>query len=43
MKLEELVGLLEAHEVRIVERKIVQDLIQALQAQTWKKHGGSNK
>lgn len=43
MKLEGLVGLLEAHEMRIIERKGVQDSIQALQVQTWKKHGGSNK
>ncbi|XP_050876912.1 uncharacterized protein LOC127080645 [Lathyrus oleraceus] len=43
MKFEDLVGSLEAPEMRIVERKGVQDLIQAPQAQTWKKHGGSNK
>lgn len=43
LKLEDLVGSLEAYEMRIVERKCVQDLIQALQTQTWKKHGGSNK
>ncbi|XP_050889237.1 uncharacterized protein LOC127094444 [Lathyrus oleraceus] len=43
MKLEGLVGSLEAHEMRIVERKGVQDLIQTLQAQTWKKHSGSKK
>lgn len=30
MKLEDLIGLLEACELRIVERKRVQDLIQAL-------------
>ncbi|XP_050916822.1 uncharacterized protein LOC127131996 [Lathyrus oleraceus] len=42
-KFEDLVGLLEAHEMMIVERKGVQDSIQALQARTWKKHGGSNK
>ncbi|XP_050876369.1 uncharacterized protein LOC127080083 [Lathyrus oleraceus] len=39
MKLEDLVGSLEAHEMRFVERKCVQDSIQALQARTWKKHG----
>ncbi|XP_050918917.1 uncharacterized protein LOC127136402 [Lathyrus oleraceus] len=43
MKLEDLVGSLEANEIRIVERKWVQDSLQALQAQAWKKHGGSNK
>lgn len=43
MKLEDLVGSLEAHEMMIVERKWVQDSIEALQDQTWKKHGGSNK
>ena len=43
LKLEDLVGSLEAHEIRIVERKGVQDSIQALQAQSWKKNGGSNK
>lgn len=43
LKLEDLTGSCEAHELRIVERKGVQDSIQALQAQTWKKHGGSNK
>lgn len=32
MKLEDLVGWLEAHEIRIVERKWVQDSIQALHA-----------
>ena len=42
-KVEDLVGSLEAHEKRIVERKGVQDLIQALQVQSWKKDGGSNK
>ena len=42
-KVEDLVGSLEAHEMRIVERKGVQDSIQALQAQSWKKDGGSNK
>ena len=36
-KVEDLVGSLEAHEMRIIERKGVQDSIQALQAQTWKK------
>ncbi|XP_050876957.1 uncharacterized protein LOC127080692 [Lathyrus oleraceus] len=41
-KLEDLVGLLEAHEMRNVETKGVQNSIQALQAQIWKKHGGSN-
>lgn len=43
MKLEDLVGLLEAHEMRIVERKSIQDSIQTLHAHTWKKHDGSNK
>ncbi|XP_058782680.1 uncharacterized protein LOC131657233 [Vicia villosa] len=43
LKLEDLVGSLEAHVIRIVERKGVQDSIQALQAQLWKKNGGSNK
>lgn len=43
MKLEYLVGSLEARGVRIVERKRVQDLIQALQAQAWNKYGGSDK
>ena len=42
-KVEDLVGSLEAHEMRIVERKGVQDSIQALQAQSWKKDGGPNK
>ncbi|XP_050895483.1 uncharacterized protein LOC127102114 [Lathyrus oleraceus] len=43
LKLEELTGSLEAHELRIIERNCVQDPILALQAQTWKKHDGSNK
>ncbi|XP_058756512.1 uncharacterized protein LOC131629754 [Vicia villosa] len=43
LKLEDLVGLLEAHEIRIVERKGVHDSIRALQSQSWKKNGGSNK
>lgn len=43
MKLKDLVGSLGEHEIRIVEKKRVQDLIQALQAQAWKKHGGSEK
>lgn len=43
LKLEDLVGSLYAHEMRIFERKSVQDSIQALQAQTWKKHDGSKK
>ena len=42
-KVEDLVGSLEAYELRIFERKGVQDSIQALQAQSWKKDGGSNK
>ena len=42
-KVEDLVGSLEAHEMRIDERKGVQDSIQDLQAQSWKKDGGSNK
>ena len=36
-KVEDLVGSLEAHEMRIVERKGVQDSMQDLQAQSWKK------
>lgn len=40
MKLEDFVGLLEAHELRIFERKLDQDSIQKMQAQTWKKYGG---
>ncbi|XP_050920350.1 uncharacterized protein LOC127137984 [Lathyrus oleraceus] len=43
LKLEDLVGSLEAHDIRIVERKGVQDSIQALQTQAWNKHCGSNK
>lgn len=43
LKLADLTGSLEAHDLRIVERKGVQDSIHALHAQTWKKHGGSNK
>lgn len=43
LRLEDLIDSLEAHEIRIVERKCVQDSIQALQSQTWKKHGGYNK
>ena len=43
LKLEDLVGLLEAYEIRIVERKGVQDSIQSLQAQSWKKNDGPNK
>lgn len=43
MKLEDLVGSLEAHEMQIVERKGIQEAIQALQAQTWKGQGGSGK
>lgn len=43
MKFEYLVGSLEAHELWIVETRGVQESIQALQAQVWKKHGGSNK
>lgn len=34
LKLEDLTGLLEEHELRIIERKGVQDSIQTLQAQT---------
>lgn len=41
--MKDLVGSLDAYEIRIVERKRVQDSIQVLQAHTWKKHGGSNK
>ena len=40
---EDLVDSLEAYEMRIVERNGVWDSIQALQAQSWKKDGGSNK
>lgn len=43
LKLEDLVGSLEAHEFRIIERKDVQYLIHALQIQTWNKHASSNK
>ncbi|XP_058755695.1 uncharacterized protein LOC131628905 [Vicia villosa] len=43
LKWEDLVGSLEAHEIRIVERKGVHDSIQALQVQSWKKDGSSNK
>lgn len=43
LKLKELVGSLEAHELRIVERKGVQDSIHVLQTQTWKKNYGFNK
>ncbi|XP_050890818.1 uncharacterized protein LOC127096268 [Lathyrus oleraceus] len=43
LKLENLVSSLEVHEIGIVERKLVQDSIQALQARVWKKHGGPNK
>ncbi|GAU34373.1 hypothetical protein TSUD_217130 [Trifolium subterraneum] len=41
MKIEDLVGTLEAHELVINERKAVQETIQALQAQTFKKNGGN--
>ncbi|XP_058726405.1 uncharacterized protein LOC131597746 [Vicia villosa] len=43
LKLEDSVGSLEAHEIRIFKRKGVQDSIKALKAQSWKKNGGSNK
>ncbi|XP_050896771.1 uncharacterized protein LOC127103563 [Lathyrus oleraceus] len=43
LKLEDLVGSLEAHVMKIVKKKGVQDSIDALQDQPWKKHGGSNK
>ncbi|XP_058783879.1 uncharacterized protein LOC131658624 [Vicia villosa] len=43
LKLEDLVGSLEAQEIRIFERKGVQDSIKALQVHSWKKNGGSNK
>lgn len=43
MNLEDLVGSLEAHEIRIDKRKGVQDSIQALESQAWKKHGGFDK
>lgn len=43
MKLEKLVGSLEACELRVIERRGVQESIQALQAQTWKKHSRSRK
>ncbi|XP_050915601.1 uncharacterized protein LOC127130675 [Lathyrus oleraceus] len=43
LKLEYLNGSLEAHELRIIERKGVQDSTHAPQAQTWKKHDVSNK
>ena len=40
---EDLVGLLEAHEMRIIERKEVQDSIQDHQDQSWIKNDGCNK
>lgn len=40
LKLEDLLVSLEARQLRIVERKGVQDSTQAQQVQTWKKHGG---
>lgn len=43
LKLKDLVDSLEAREMRIVERKWLQDSIQALQAQAWEKHGGFDK
>jgi len=43
MKIEDPVGSLEAHELKIIERRGVQESIQTLQAQTWKKNGGSKK
>jgi hypothetical protein len=43
MKIKDLVGTLEAHELRIIERKCVKEFTQALQAQIWKKHGGFKK
>lgn len=43
LKLEDLDGSLEAHGIRIVERTGVQDSIQALHAQAWKRHDGSEK
>ncbi|XP_050909407.1 uncharacterized protein LOC127123207 [Lathyrus oleraceus] len=43
LKFKDLTGSLEAHQLRIVERKGVHDSIQTLQAQTWKKHDGYNK
>ena len=39
LKLEDLVGSLEAREIRIVERKGVQDSIQTLHAQSWNENG----
>lgn len=41
LKIKELQGLLEEHELRIVDMKGVQDSIQALQAQTFKKNEGN--
>jgi len=43
MKIEDLVGSLEAHELKIIERRGVQETIQALKTHTWKIHGGSEK
>lgn len=43
LKLEVLVCSLQARELRIIERRDVQESIQALQVQTWKKHDGSSK
>lgn len=40
MKLEDVVGSLEAHDMCIVKRRGDQEAIQTLQALTWKKHGG---
>lgn len=34
---------MEAHKLRIIERKDVKESIQALQTQTWKRHVGSEK
>ncbi|MCH96964.1 retrovirus-related Pol polyprotein from transposon TNT 1-98, partial [Trifolium medium] len=41
MQIENLVGTLEAHELVINERKQVQETVQALQVQSFKKHGGN--
>ncbi|XP_045791392.1 uncharacterized protein LOC123886097 [Trifolium pratense] len=41
MKIENLVGTLEAHQLVINERKQVQETVQALQVQSFKKHGGN--
>lgn len=43
LNLKDLISLFEAHELRIIERKWVQDSIQVMQEHTWKKNDSSNK